>query len=121
MNKFLLFFPFILNAFIFNFSLKKDELSHFEVYYYKRKYNLIFRWTLYKNKVLVVLYKYDTFPYQITLFKPYINTFRIKVADFPDNKPYLYVKVINFSDKITKFRIFTDKIYQNKIKLQRLN
>ena len=122
MNKFFFFFPFILNAaFItlpFNFSLKKDEIAKMVIYYDKFKYNLLLRWTLYKNEVLIVLYKYDNFPYQITLFKNYpIDTFRIKIADFSDNKPYLYVKVKEFSDKITSFRIFLNKEYEDKIKI----
>ena len=116
MNKFFLFIPLFLLS--FDFSLKKDEVLNLEVFYNKFKYNLSFRWTLYKNNVLVVLYRYDNFPYQITLFKPYIDTFKIKVADFPDFKPYLYVKVLKFSDKITKFRIYTDSVYKNKIKFK---
>jgi len=121
MNKFFfIFFPLFLWAFVFNFSLKKDEISSFRVIYHKKVYNLNFRWTLYKNNVLVILYKYDGFPYQITLIKPYLDTLRIKIADFPDNKPFLYVKVIDFSDKIIKFRMFTDEYFRGKIKLQRI-
>jgi len=123
MNKFFfLFLPFLLKAaFItlpFNFSLKKDEIAKMYIYYDGKKYDLSLRWTLYKNKVLVVLYNYDKFPYQITLFDTYpIDTFRIKIADYPDFKPYLYVKVTQFSDKITSFRIFLNKIYEKKVKI----
>ena len=123
MNKFfLLFLPFILNAaFItlpFNFSLKKDEFAKMYIYYDKHKYELDLRWTLYKNKVLIILYKYDNFPYQITLFKEYpIDTFRIKIADYPEFKPYLYVKVTKFSDKITSFKIFLNKVYKKQVKI----
>ena len=123
MNKiFFLFLPFLLKAaFItlpFNFSLKKDEIAKMYIYYDGKKYDLNLRWTLYKNKVLVVLYNYDKFPYQITLFDTYsIDTFRIKIADYPDFKPYLYVKVTQFSDKITSFRIFLNKIYEKKVKI----
>ena len=106
MNKFLLFIPLFL--FSFDFSLKKDEVLNLEVSYGQFKYELIFRWTLYKNDVLVILYKYDNFPHQVILLKPYLDTLRIKVADFGDFRPHLYIKVINFSDKITKFRIYTD-------------
>ena len=123
MNKFfLLFLPFILNAaFItlpFNFSLKKDEFAKMYIYYDKHKYKLDLRWTLYKNNVLIILYKYDNFPYQITLFKEYpIDTFRIKIADYPEFKPYLYVKVTKFSDKITSFKIFLNKVYKKQVKI----
>ena len=123
MNKiFFLFLPFILNAaFItlpFNFSLKKDQIAKMYIYYDKHKYTLNLRWTLYKNGVLIVLYKYDNFPYQITLFNQYpMDVFRIKIADYPDFKPYLYVKVTRFSDKITSFRIFLNKKYNKKIKI----
>ena len=122
MNKiFFLFLPFFLNAaFItipFNFSLKKDQFAKMYIYYDKHKYELDLRWTLYKNKVLIVLYKYDNFPYQITLFKKYpLDTFSIKIADYPDFKPYLYIKVTKFSDKITSFKIFLNKIYE-KVKI----
>ena len=123
MNKFFfLFLPFLLKAaFItlpFDFSLKKDETAKMQIYYDGKKYDLSLRWTLYKNEVLIVLYKYDEFPYQITLFNTYpIDTFRVKIADYPDFKPYLYVKVTQFSDKITSFRIFLDKVYSKKIKI----
>ena len=123
MNKiFFIFLPFLLKAaFItlpFNFSLKKDEIAKMYIYYDGKKYDLSLRWTLYKNKVLIVLYRYDEFPYQITLFNTYlIDTFRIKIADYPDFKPYLYVKVTQFSDKITSFEIFLNKIYEKEIKI----
>ena len=114
--------PLFLNAaFIalpYNFSLKKDETINFNVVYENRSYDFSLRWTLYKNEVLVVLYKYDNFPYQITLFKNYpIDMFKIKVADF-DNNPYLYIKVNRFSDKITKFEIFLGKEKDIKLDLK---
>ncbi len=123
MNKFFfLFLPFILNAaFVtlpFNFSLKKDEFAYMKIFYDKKEYNLSLRWTLYKNKVLIILYKYDGFPYQITLFKNYpLNFFKIKIADYPEFRPYLYIKVTQFSDKITSFRMFLNTEFENKIKI----
>ena len=122
MSKFLLFFPLLLNAaFIslpYDFSLKKDETINFNVVYKNKSYDLSLRWTLYKNEVLIILYKYDGFPYQITLFKNYpIDIFRIKVVDF-DNSPYLYIKVMRFSDKITEFEMFLGKNRDIKIDLK---
>ena len=122
MNKLFLFLPFVLYAsfikFPFNFSLKKDQNAKMIIYYDKKAYNLTLRWTLYKNGILIVLYKYDNFPYQLTLFNEYpLDTFRIKIADYPDFKPYLYIKVTQFSDKISSFRLYLNKIYKNKIKI----
>ncbi|NPA87201.1 hypothetical protein [Caminibacter pacificus] len=112
MNKLIFFiFPLFLFAeivkFPYTFSLKKDEIAKFKVYYEKHSYPLEMRWTLYKNEVLTVLYKYDDFPYQITLEREYpLNTFRVDIAKCPEKIPYFLIEFVDFNDKIAKFRIY---------------
>ena len=123
MNKFfILFLPFILNAtFInlpFNFSLKKDQTAEFKIYYDSNSFDLKLRWTLYKNKVLNVLYNYDKFPYQITLYNTFgLNFFKINIASYPGFNPVLYVKVNKFSHNLIEFEIYLDKKYNKKINI----
>jgi len=66
MSKIFFFLPvFLFSAFItlpFNFTLRKDEIARFKIYYDGKSYDLNFKWTLCKNNVLIVLYNYDTFP-----------------------------------------------------------
>ena len=122
MNKiFILFLPFILNAFIgfpFKFSLKKDELANFKIYYDKNSFDLKLRWTLYKNGVLNVLYNYDKFPYQITLFNTYgLDFFEINITPYPEFNPKLYIKVNKFSPNLIEFEMYLNKKFNNKIKI----
>jgi hypothetical protein len=112
MNKFfLIFFPLFLFAEFWNFphtlDLKKDQTAYFNVYYNQKTYPLQIRWTLYINDILTLLYKYDTFPRQITLYKnPPLNTFKIPVVKFPDNYPYFYIEFRDFNGKIATFDIY---------------
>jgi len=123
MNKILiLFLPFILNAaFInlpFKFSTKKDQIAKFKIYYYNSSFNLKLRWTLYKNGVLNVLYNYDKFPYQITLFNEYrLNFFKIDITSYPGFNPKLYIKVNKFSPNLVEFEMYLNKKYNNEIKI----
>jgi len=110
MNKlFILFFPLFLFAFFINFpytlSLKKDQLSKFTVYYDGSTFPFEMRWTLFKNDILVVLYKYNNFPRQVELYKdPPLNTFRVKIM--PKNfYPYFLIEFVDFNDKIATFKI----------------
>jgi len=112
MNKlFFLLFPFFLFAQTWSFPhkliLKKDETAFFDVYYRQKIYPLEVRWTLYINNILTVLYKYDGFPRQITLFKDYpLNTFRIDIAHIPERSPYFLIKFLNYNGKFVTFYIF---------------
>ena len=111
MNKlFFLFFPLFLFAEIFfpyTLKLKKDEVFPLSVYYQGRTYHLKLRWTLYKNGVLTLLYRYDNFPHQITLFKSYQkNSFRIDIAKYPEFNPYFLIEFIDFNDKIATFKMY---------------
>ncbi len=112
MNKFFfLFIPFLLFAQYINFpytvKLKKDEIVKFTIYYDKFSYPFRFRWTLYKNDYLVVLYNFNGFPRQVMLTKTYpLDAFRLKIAKFPEFYPYLLVKFDDFNAKIATFKIY---------------
>ncbi|ACM92393.1 conserved hypothetical protein [Nautilia profundicola AmH] len=112
MNKFfILFFPLFLFAEFWNFphtiELKKDETINFDVYYLKKVYPLKLRWTLFINDILTVLYRYDDFPRQITLYKdPPLNTFKIPIAKIPEKYPYFYIEFKDFNGKIATFDIY---------------
>ncbi len=123
MNKlFFLFLPFILNAAFINlpykFSLKKDQIAKFKIYYDKNIFDLKLRWTLYKNEVLTVLYNYDKFPYQITLYNKFgLNYFGVNIASYPGFNPILYIKVNKFSSNLVEFEMYLNKKYNQKIKI----
>jgi len=112
MNKFFLFFlPFLLYAQTLEFphkiQLKKDETAYFDVYYKNRIYPFKFRWTLYINDILTLLYRYDNFPRQITLYKdPPLNTFKVPIAKITQNYPYFYIEFSEFNGKIATFNIY---------------
>ena len=112
MNKFfLLFLPIFLFAkywiFPHTLELKKDETAYFSVYYNQKEYPFKIRWTLFINDILTILYRYDNFPRQITLYKnPPLNTFKIPIVKFPDNYPYFYIEFTDFNGKIATFDIY---------------
>ncbi len=94
-------------AFPFTVELKKDETLYFDVYYLNRTYPFKFRWTLYINDILTVLYRYDNFPRQVELYKnPPLNTFKVPIAKIPKNYPYFYIEFKDFNDKIATFEIY---------------
>jgi len=123
MNKFFfLFLPFILNAAFINlpfiFSTKKDQIANFKIYYDNNILNLKLRWTLYKNGVLVLLYNYNKFPYQITLYNEFgLDCFKINIASYPGFNPVLYIKVNKFSSNLIEFEMYLNKQYNEKIKI----
>jgi len=124
MNKLVFFlFPLFLFAqwikFPYTIELKKDEVANFEVHYDKRIYPLTLRWTLFKNDILTLHYKYNDFPRQITLYKnPPLNTFRIKIANYPELYPYFLIEFTDFNDKIATFRIYLFNGKKVKVKRQ---
>ena len=81
------------------FSLKKDQFAVWDA----NGKVFTFRWTLFHNRALVTLSKYDRFPYQHLLYLEYRKDgFKIPLtvettADFP--APYLYLRFAEFSDK----------------------
>jgi len=89
----------------FNITLKKDEVSTFQIFDPIRVKNFTFRWTLYINKGLVVLAHFDKYPYQFMLYKDYNrDSFRIKLQK---KRSFLMVEFYEFDEKKqeAKFRI----------------
>ncbi len=87
-----------------SFTLKKDKIAYIKVL--KRDDSserlLQFRWTLYQNKRLVLLVKYDDFPSQYILQKEYKRN-SIKIAlrdDYHDGfkRAYLVLTFAKFDD-----------------------
>ena len=111
MSKFFLCLPLFLLAesiaFPYDIKLKKDEVAYFDVHYLGKIYPFKIRWTLYKNEILTLLYRYDNFPRQITLYKdPPLNTFKIDIAKIPEINPYFYIEFLDFNDKIATLKIY---------------
>jgi len=126
MSKIFLFFPvFLFSAFItlpFNFTLKKDEIAKFKMYYENKSYDLVFRWTLCKNNVLDVLYSYDTFPYQITLFDNFeLNFLKIDIAKYPDFTPKIFITTKSFNEDKNDFELDINPEYREKVKIEWIN
>jgi len=115
MSKFLLLFPLLL----FSFDplkywwiddviyLKKDYPAIYTIFYNNKSYVLKFRWTLYKNDGLVMLYNYQNHPFQNILYKNYqLNNYKIKINSEDNiNSPYLMLFFRDFKDNIARFEI----------------
>jgi hypothetical protein len=97
-------------------ELKKDQRARYMITIDSKLYTLDFRWTLYVNKGLVMLYKYGTdttkingFPYQNILYKDHkLNSFKIKLKNRASNaflEPYALVLFKEFDDKTKKATI----------------
>jgi hypothetical protein len=115
-----LFLPLFLFGQFWNFphivKLKKDETIYFDVYYLNRVYPLKLRWTLFVNDILTLLYTYDKFPRQITLYKtPPLNAFKIPIAKIPENYPYFYIVFKDFNGKIATFDVYLKNAKEVKV------
>lgn len=69
-------------------DLKKDEVVYATISASKDSQsmsatkNFTLRWTLYRNQGLVVLMRYDNYPYQFILYKDYrLNSFTLNLLD----------------------------------------
>lgn len=108
----LLIFIFPLNAeLIEEFTLKKDEVKTINLFVESVQKTLAFRWTLYKDRALIVHLNYDKNPYQITLFKENLNSFAIPLTFSNSTKtptPRIILYFIDFDDykKEAKFRYY---------------
>ena len=84
-------------------ELKKDELARYTLAIDDKIYNLDFRWTLFVNEGLVMLYKFNKFPYQNILYKDYkLKSFKIKLKNRAENAFYEPYALIVFEDFDTK-------------------
>jgi hypothetical protein len=129
MSKFLLFF-FSISLFAFDplkywwindtIYLKKDYPAIYKIFYNNKVYILKFRWTLFKNRGLVMLYNYENHPFQNILYKNYqLNGYRIYITKNDElNDPYLMLYFKNFKDNVAEFNILIYNPEQNiRIKL----
>ena len=122
MSKIFLFFP----LFIFAISptywwiddtifLQKDYPVIYKIKYQNKIYTLKFRWTLYKNDGIVMLYNYENHPYQNILYKNMqLNGFK-KFISFRDTPkaPYFMIYFRDFKDNIAKFEFLVYNPEQN--------
>ena len=84
-------------------ELKKDQTARYTIAIEDKIYNLDFRWTLFVNEGLVMLYKYNKFPYQNILYKDYkLKSFKIKLKNRAENAFYEPYALIVFEDFDTK-------------------
>lgn len=97
-------------------ELKKDELARYMIAIDSELFTLDFRWTLYVNKGLVMLYKYgadttkiNSFPYQNVLYKDHkLNSFKIKLKNRGPGaflEPFALISFKEFDDKSKKATI----------------
>jgi hypothetical protein len=125
MNKILLFFLVITKLLSFDplkywwiddtIYLKKDYLVIYYIDYENKRYTLKFRWTLFKNDGIVMLYNYEGFPFQNILYKDYqLNGFKkhIRYKNLP-NDPYFMIYFENYDNGIAKFRFLIYNPKQN--------
>ncbi len=100
-------------------ELKKDQIARYEIVIDSKLYTLDFRWTLYVNKGLVMLYKYgidttkaNAFVNQNILYTDYkLNSFKIELKNRAPNaflQPYALILFKSFDDKSKKatFQVF---------------
>jgi len=126
MSKIFLFFPVFLFSFFlnlpYNFTLRKDEIAKFKIYYENKSYDLVFRWTLCKNSVLIVLFTYDTFPYQVTLFDDFgLNFLKIDIAKYPDFTPKIFITAKSFNEDKNDFEIDINQKYRQNVQIEWIN
>lgn len=105
---------------IIKISLKKDEQKKFLVKYDSSERLFKFRWTLYKNKGLVIFRSYDKRVAQNILYLNHKNqSFRVELksrgADFY-NVPYILVKFKEF-DFVKKEAKFDLMLWDDKMQI----
>ncbi len=91
-------------------ELRKDQVARYQISVDDKLLILDFRWTLYVNKGLVMLYKLDKFPYQNVMYKDHkLDRFKLKLKNRAANayeEPYAVIVFKDFDDK-TKKATFT--------------
>lgn len=91
--------------------LKKDEIKSINIFVENSKKTLTFRWTLYKDRVLVTHFKYDDIPYQFSLYKDNANSAKIILSNINSSSipnPYMIFYFIDYDDNLkeAKFRYY---------------
>lgn len=102
----LLFANFLNAELIEEIELSKDELKIINLSVNNIQKTLSFRWTLYKDRGLVMHIKYDDLPHQVVLYKNNLNSYKVvleKIAknDVNDN-PNIILYFIDFNLKTNK-------------------
>ncbi|NPA55217.1 MAG: hypothetical protein GXO40_02515 [Epsilonproteobacteria bacterium] len=87
--------------------LKKDYPVEYKIYYNGEVYKLKFRWTLYKNDGLVMLYNFKNHPYQNILYKNTpLNGFKKYIAFVDSVKtPFFLVLFKDIKDDIAQLQL----------------
>lgn len=102
----------VVNAeFLGEIILKKDEAKKIEFFVENSKKTLTFRWTLYKDGVLITHFKYDGIPYQFSLYKEHANSAKITLSSINNANnanPYVIFYFIDYDDisKEARFRYY---------------
>lgn len=102
----------VVNAeFLGEIILKKDEAKKIEFFVENSKKVLTFRWTLYKDGVLITHFKYDGIPYQFSLYKEHANSAKITLSSINNannTNPYVIFYFTDYDDisKEARFRYY---------------
>lgn len=101
-------------------ELYKDEVKTFNVFVENTTKTLDFRWTLYKDSVLIVHLKYDNMPHQFTLYKEKSNSAKVYLSNINTNNyhnenPYFILYFVDFDNnmKKAKFRYYFFRFSNN--------
>lgn len=99
-------------------ELSKDEIKSINLFVNNTTKTLSFRWTLYKDRGLVMHLNYDNNPHQFILYKEKLNSFKIplshtSLSNIPN--PYIIIYFIDFDskDKKAKFRYYLYPAQEN--------
>ncbi|RDU71662.1 hypothetical protein CQA66_06085 [Helicobacter aurati] len=98
-------------SFELDVDLKKDEVIRANIIARKDSQDdgneakqFTLRWTLYRNEGLVLLVRYDNYPYQFILYKQYmLNAWRLNLLDTQGvyntiNQPYLTIYFVGIDN-----------------------
>lgn len=98
------------------FILKKDEVKIINLFVENTHKTLAFRWTLYKDRVLVMHLTYDRNPHQFHLYKESLalNAFKVELTQTRSTRaqsPHIIIYFVDFDDykKEAKFRYYLNK------------
>ena len=90
-------------------ELKKDQIAKYSLVIDNKSFEFQFRWTLYVNEALTMLYHYEGFNKQNVLYAAYrLDGFKIDLKERATNaiyRPYIYISFKNY-DKKTKKALF---------------
>ncbi|WP_258443714.1 hypothetical protein [Helicobacter sp. 16-1353] len=99
-------------------TLAKDEVKTLNVFVENTRKTLSFRWTLYKDKALIMHFKYDNIPHQFIVYKDGSNSIKINLSSinsFSNENPHIIFYFVDFNDdsKMAKFRYYLFRFNNN--------